>query len=85
MATVENGYSYPFIPGTRKQAEQHRGQASKVAPIEEDYDDIKEKDCHPCQPLLASTKESPQQTKVVGKQVYSVVVKKSRKSNTGEN
>ena len=85
---LDIGYSYPLIPGTRKLTEQRRGQASKVAPIEEDYDDIcmKEKECHPCQPVLTSTKDSPQQTKVAGKQIYSAVVKKSKKKlNTDKN
>ena len=79
---VESEFSYAEIPELWKQPEPHQGQASKIP--KEEYDDIEEKECHPCQPVLASIKESPQQTKVAGKQICSAVVKKSKKSNTGK-
>ena len=75
---VESEYSHAEIPEPWKQPEPHQGQASKIP--KEEYDDIEEKECRPCQPVLASNKAC-EPTKRTGTHVYSAVVKSSKKKS----
>ena len=75
---VESEYSYAVSPEPWKQPELHQGQASKI--VKEDYDDIEEKECHPCQPVLPCNKAC-EPTKGTGTHVYSAVVKNSKKKS----
>ena len=56
---VESEYSYAVIQELWKLPEPHQGQASKIA--KEEYDDIEEKECCPCQ--LAVVKNSKKKSR----------------------